>query len=65
MVQEWSVVNQKSRSEEPCYKEEKVERTVAGVEWLTPIPDSVPGSFLSRGAFRCCLEQVAFPQLLR
>ena len=38
--------------------------TGAGVEWLTPVPE-VPGSILSRGAFRCGLEQVTFPQLLR
>ena len=36
-----------------------VERTGAGVEWLTSVPE-VPGSILSRGAFRCGLEQVTF-----
>ena len=41
-----------------------VERTGAGVEWLTPVPE-VLGSILSQGAFRCGLEQVTFPQLLR
>ena len=42
---------------------QKMERTGAGVEWLTSVPE-VPGSILSRGAFRCGLEQVTFPQLL-
>ena len=41
-----------------------VGRAGAGVEWLTLVPE-VPGSILSRGAFRCGLEQVTFPQLPR
>ena len=40
-----------------------VDQTGAGVEWLTLVSE-VPGSILSRGAFRYGLEQVTFPQLL-
>ena len=32
-----------------------MERTGAGVEWLTPVPE-VPGSILSWGTFQCGLD---------